>query len=277
VEAKLELWESKEWAFGPQTYADSQGWDSMNKVRWLWQVSALLAVLACAMGLAVCQPGWARADEQQAGTEAAPADPQDDQGLVIENDSDLPEGYPSRHYELRFHARGGVSTLHWRVEKGAVPPGLQLDDSGLLHGEPVRAGEFQFTVSVRESGMPESAVQKGFVLKVISALALNWKDPARVNGNRIEGSVTVTNTTPDDMDLTFIVLAVAGNGRATAIGYQHFMLHRGTFGMELPFGDTLPHGGYVVHVDVVGEVAPKKLIYRERMQTPRALQVTVGP
>jgi hypothetical protein len=55
------------------------------------------------------------------------------------------------------------------------------------------------------------------------------------------------------------------------------MLHRGTIGKELPFGDTLPHGGYVVHIDAVGEVAPKKLIYRERMQTERALQVTVGP
>jgi hypothetical protein len=33
----------------------------------------------------------------------------------------------------------------------------------------------------------------------------------------------------------------------------------------------------VVHVDAVGEVAPKKLIYRERMETPSALQVTAGP
>jgi hypothetical protein len=47
--------------------------------------------------------------------------------------------------------------------------------------------------------------------------------------------------------------------------------------MDLPFGDTLPHGGYVVHVDAVGEVPPKNLIYRDRMETPTALQVTVGP
>ena len=36
-------------------------------------------------------------------------------------------------------------------------------------------------------------------------------------------------------------------------------------------------GGYVVHVDAVGEVAAKNLIYRERMETPGPLQVTVGP
>jgi hypothetical protein len=106
---------------------------------------------------------------------------------------------------------------------------------------------------------------------------LNWKSPARVNGNRIEGSVQVSNTTPDDIDLTYIVMAVALNGRATAIGYQHFLLPRGTTGKDLPFGDTLPHGGYVVHVDVVGEVPPKNLIYRERMETPGPLQVIVGP
>jgi hypothetical protein len=77
--------------------------------------------------------------------------------------------------------------------------------------------------------------------------------------------------------LTFIVLAVAENGRATAIGYQHFLLPHGTIEKELPFGDTLPHGGYVVHVDAVGEVEKRNLIYRERLQTSRPLQVTVGP
>jgi hypothetical protein len=152
-----------------------------------------------------------------------------------------------------------------------------LEDNGLLHGQPERTGEFQFTVSVRDGSQPPQAVQKEFLLRVRSALTLNWKNPARVNGNRIDGSVEVTNTTPDDMDLTFIVLAVPANGRATAIGYQRFVLKAGTRAKELPFGETLPHGGYVVHVDAVAEVAAKNLIYRNRLQTPSALQVTVGP
>jgi hypothetical protein len=108
-------------------------------------------------------------------------------------------------------------------------------------------------------------------------LSLKWKTPAHVSGNRVEGSAEVSNTTPDDIDLTFIVMAVPDNGRATAIGYQHFLLHRGTVGKELPFGETLPHGGYVVHVDAVGEVSPKNLIYRDRIQTPGQLQVAMGP
>jgi hypothetical protein len=241
----------------------------------------LLAVLTLELGLAGCQLSTAGAEPEHGIVEAAvrsnpQGDGQHDQGLVIVNDSQLPEGYPHRYYEMRFQAHGG-GALHWKVEKGVLPPGMILEDNGLLHGEPVRPGEFQFTVSVMEGGNRESAVQKGFVLRVIAALAVSWKSPAHVNGSRIEGSVDVTNTSPDDMDLTFIVMAVAGNGRATAIGYQHFVLRRGTVAMELPFGETLPHGGYVVHVDAVGEVASKNLIYRDRMQTPEPLQVMVGP
>ena len=196
---------------------------------------------------------------------------------MIESESPLPDTFPHAPYEYRFRARGGVPTLHWHVEKGAPPAGLQLEDDGLLHGQAEAAGDFQFTISVRDGSRPQQALQKQFSLRVRSGLTLNWKTVAHVNGNRIEGSVEVGNATPDDIDLTYIVLAVPGTGRAVAIGYQHFLLRRGEIRKELPFGENLPQGGYVVHVDVVGEVAAKRLIYRERIQTPSMLQVTVGP
>ena len=221
------------------------------------------------------QLGCSRASAQQPspGLTAAQGEP----GLVIVNDSDLPDTYPRGRYDLRLQARGGVPVLHWKLEKGALPPGIKLEDDGWLHGEAERTGEFQFTASVTDSNKPQQAMQKAFVIRVRSALTLNWKAPAHVNGNRIDGSVEVSNTTPDDMDLTFVAMAVAENGRATAIGYQRFLLQHGTIAKVLPFGETLPHGGYVVHVDAVGEVASRNLIYRQRMETPAALQVTVGP
>lgn len=238
-------------------------------------------LLAAMLGMVTCQLDMANAaDDQgdaQANTQAGTTPVQGETGLIIEGDRDLPDAYAHRHYEFRFHARNGLSVLHWKVERGTLPPGMKLDDTGLLLGEPERPGEFQFTVSVIDGGNAQTAVQKGFLLRVVSGLALSWKHPAHVTGNRIEGSAQVTNETPDDIDLTFVVMAVAGNGRATAIGYQHFVLKRGTIAMELPFGETLPRGGYVVHVDAVGEVAPRNLIYRERMQTPGPLQVAVGP
>src|SRR5260221_13696110 len=122
----------------------------------------------------------------------------------------------------------GTSVLHWKVEKGDLAPGMKLDDTGLLLGEPARPGEFQFIVSVIDGGNAQTAVQKGFLLRVVSGLALSWKNPAHVSGNRIDGSAQVSNETPDDIDMTFIAMPVAGNGRATAISYQRFSLRRGT-------------------------------------------------
>jgi hypothetical protein len=241
----------------------------LMEVRW---VAGWLVLLACVAATA-CQIDLATADQEQAeGTPASPEKP----GLVIENDSQLPDSHPQAPYEFRFRAHGRVSSLHWKVEKGALPAGMKLEDDGFLHGKTERAGEFQFTVSVTDGGR-ERGVQKGFVLRVTSALSLNWKAGAHVNGSRIEGSAQVSNTTPDDVDLTFVVYAVPPNGRATAIGYQHFVLRTGTQAMELPFGESLPFGRYKVHVDAVGEVAARKVIYREHLDTPGPLQVTVGP
>jgi len=243
----------------------------------LWyRIAGPLAVAACLGPLSGCQFASAHADAQRAEAQTAPAVPEENQ-LIIKNDPELPDTYPHGNYQVRLFALGGVPPLHWRLENGALPPGIRLEDDGLLHGAAERAGEFQFKASVRDSGEPQQAVEKQFLIRVRAAFTLNWKSPAHVSVNRIEGSVEVSNNTPDDIDLTFIVLAVDATGRATAIGYQHFPLLRNTTAKELPFGDTLPRGGYVVHVDAVGEVAPKNLIYRERMETPGPLQVTIGP
>jgi len=247
----------------------------MAKRQRAWVV-AVVTLVVLAASMAVCEFALAKVSDGRAESSEAMAAAQDAPGLVIENDSQLPDTHPHAPYEMRFQAHGNISTPRWRVEKGALPAGMKLEEDGLLHGRADHAGEFQFTVSVTDGGR-ERGVQKGFVLRVTSALSLNWKAGAHVNGNRIEGSVQVSNTTADDVDLTFYVLAVAPNGRATAIGYQHFVLKRGTMDMELPFGETLPHGGYLVHVDAVGEVAAKNVIYRESLDTPERLQVTVGP
>ena len=80
--------------------------------------------------------------------------------LVIQNDSQLPDTSPHANYEVLFHARGGVPALHWRVEKGDLPTGMKLDDHGLLHGQPEHAGEFHFTIAVRDSSQPQQAEKR---------------------------------------------------------------------------------------------------------------------
>jgi len=222
--------------------------------------------------------GNSTSQSQAAQNQAGQSQDQDkDDGLVIEP-TELPGTYPQGPYLVRFRARGNyVPVLRWNVEKGALPPGIKLEEDGELHGEAERAGEFQFVIAVRDGGQPQQAVQREYAIKVVEAITLAWKVPAHVTGNRIDGSVEVSNTTADDMDLTFDVKAVAENGRATEIGYQHFPLKRGTIGMQLPFGDTLPHGAYVIYVDVAGEIARRNAIYKQEMKTPAPLQVVVQP
>jgi len=191
---------------------------------------------------------------------------------------ELPTAYPQVPYHFKFSAHGDyVPVLRWRVEKGTLPPGITLAEDGTLSGVAQRSGEFQFVVATKDGSRSQPAVLRPFVIKVVDALTVVWKVPAHVNGSRIEGSVEVTNVTREDMDLTFDTKAVAENGRATEIGYQHFPLKGGTIGMALPFGETLPNGGYVISVNVVGEVAQRNVIYRQMLQAPGPLLIAVQP
>lgn len=239
-------------------------WES--RFRW----AGYFGVMVCALVMARGQTSTNQTSRNQTSQSLG-------DGLTIET-AELPTTYPQGPYLVTFQARGNyVPVLHWRVASGMLPPGITLDDNGALRGAAERAGEFRFEVEVRDGGKPQQGVQKGFVIKVVEAITLAWKVPAHVTANRIDGSVEVSNTTADDMDLTFDVKAVAENGRATEIGYQHFPLKKGTIGMTLPFGETLPHGDYVVYVNVNGEVAKRNAIYKQQMKTPAVLQVVVGP
>jgi len=246
----------------------------------------VLAVCLCAVVVALGVAAWGQSGAGQktapgtvshAAPEPTVADKADGDGLVIWP-VELPDTYPRATYLVNLQGHGNyVPVLHWRVDSGALPPGIKLDDNGTLQGEAERAGEFQFVVSAKDGGKPQQVVQRAFVIKVVEAITLRWKVPAHVNVSRIEGSVEISNTTADDMDLTFDVKAVAENGRATEIGYQRFPLKKGTIAMTLPFGEALPHGAYVVYDNVNGEVAKWNAVYRRRMQTDLPLQVTVGP
>ena len=99
---------------------------------------------------------------------------------------------------------------------------------------------------------------------------------AVVDGQRIDGSVKVSNRTGRDFDLTFVVLAVNEIGRATAIGYQHFPLKSNTRDMRLPFGDRLSRGNYTVNVDLVAEEPISNRIFRARLVAGKQI-VTQGP
>lgn len=196
--------------------------------------------------------------------------------LIIKK-TELPEAFYNKPYRFRLQVEGGVYPLRWRVERGSLPAGMRFDRDGILQGTPTQPGEFHFTVAVIDSSQPPFERKQAFKLIVRAPLFAQWSHYPQVSGRRIDGSVKVSNNTGSDFDLTFVVLAVNEIGRATAIGYQHFTLKKGTLEMELPFGDELPHGSYQVNVDVVGEIPAANAIYRTHLVTSKNLEVTQGP
>jgi len=189
----------------------------------------------------------------------------------------LPKASPRHLYKFQFQAHGGIPPMKYVLSQGAVPAGMKLGEDGLLTGTPTTTGEYKFTITVTDSSNPPQKAFRAFVLRIAPPMVMEWKRYAHVTGNRVDGLIVVSNNTEDDFDFTFVVLAVADNGRAVAIGYQHIPLKSGVDSLEIPFGETLPRGNYVVHVDAVGEVAAKDQIFRTRLQTKEKLAIAVGP
>jgi len=189
----------------------------------------------------------------------------------------LPKASPRHLYKFQFQAHGGIPPMKYIITQGSLPTGMKFGEDGLLAGTPATTGEYKFTVTVTDSSNPPQKAFRAFVLRIAPPMVMEWKRYAHVTGNRIDGSIVISNNTEDDFDFTFFVLAVAENGRAVAIGYQHIPLKSGVDSLEIPFGETLPRGNYVVHVDAVGEVAAKDQIFRTRLQPKEKLQILVGP
>lgn len=187
---------------------------------------------------------------------------------------ELPKASLWGHYEFQFQPTGDTGPHRWRVANGVLPRGLRLEDNGRLSGEINEQQESQFAVIEVDSFGKQQV--HNCILRTETPLTASWENNAQVSGNRIDGSVKVSNTTGRDFDLTFVVLAVNDIGRATAIGYQHFSLKPNTRNMKLPFGDTLSSGNYVVHVDVVGEEPQSRMIFRTRLVTQK-LAIAAGP
>jgi hypothetical protein len=193
-------------------------------------------------------------------------------------DQSLPPLHAGIDARIPLHASGGVPPYHWSVTAGDLPPGMALDSAGFLAGRPSKPGDFAFTLMVTDSGRPAHSINKEFRAQVTAALLLEWLRPPQVQGTEINGAVQLSNgTKDDDFDLTVIVVAVNEVGRATALGYQHMTLKAGVANFQVPFGSTLPPGAYVVHADAVAEIPARNTILRQRLQTPAALQVVLGP
>ena len=196
--------------------------------------------------------------------------------LVIQTTS-LHKAYLRQHYETHLEARGGITPLRWEVTEGTLPAGIVLGADGVLSGVPTETGEFTFTVTVTDGGRPAAQRTQQLVLTVVAPLLAQWGRYPKVTGQRLEGSIIVSNQTEQDFALTAIIMAVNETGRATAIGYQRVNLKKDTGDLEIPFGENLPFGSYELDADAVAEVAATNSIYRARLVPKERFQLLQGP
>jgi hypothetical protein len=196
--------------------------------------------------------------------------------LTISEKGTLPAASLWEPYSHSLQAAEGIRPYHWSLASGSMPRGLELRDDGEIHGTIDDGNAAEFMLMVRDNNSPPQHEQKKFTLRVEKPLIAEWERSARANGQRIDGSVKVSNRTGRDFDLTVVILAVNEIGRATAIGYQHFPLKKETRDLQIPFGDNVSRGEYTVNVDVVGEEPISNCVFRARLVTGKE-QVTQGP
>ena len=196
-------------------------------------------------------------------------------GITVSTKS-LPKAHLWEPYTAQLQASGGIEPYDWRVVAGSLPHNVSLNPDGNLTGTLDEPSQFEFTTLLKDNDRPPKQLRHTFSLTTETPLTADWSRKAQVSGQRIDGSVRVSNHTGRDFDLTFVVLAVNDIGRATAIGYQHFPLKKNTIDMEIPFGETLSPGNYAVNVDVVGEEPVSNRIFRARLVTEKE-SITQGP
>jgi len=205
---------------------------------------------------------------QQSGTTA--------EALLITTTSPS-KGYLHQPYDFQLQAQGGIPPLTWEITAGVLPRGMKLFPDGHLGGTPNETGDFRIRVTVSDSGKPQSEKSRELILTILAPLLLEWIRYPQVIGHRIECAIKLSNQTGDNFDLTVIALAVNEIGRATAVGYQHFVLQKNTIDMELSFGENLPAGVYELNIDAVAEVPEANVIHRARLVTGEKQQIQQEP
>lgn len=122
--------------------------------------------------------------------------------------------------------------------------------------------------------MPQLQAQRDFTVRVIAGLDVDWKEAPAVHGTAISGSAVVVNQTPNDFDLTVVIVAVNKIGRATTLGYQHFRLAAQTNSPVIPFSSNPGLGTYYVRVDAVAHRPGHQHVYRASRQTTTPINLS---
>ena len=114
----------------------------------------------------------------------------------------LPAGQSAVAYQQQLTASGGNGSYSFSVSTGALPAGLTLSPAGLLSGTPTAAGNFNFTVTVKD-GLNFSASQ-AYSITEAQPVPVVINDSASTPAN---SPATLAVTTNDTGPITSIAIA----------------------------------------------------------------------
>jgi uncharacterized protein (TIGR03437 family) len=112
----------------------------------------------------------------------------------------LPAGTVGTRYLIALQGAGGITPYTWSLSLGALPPGLTLDNSGILTGVPTAAGTFNLGIQLDDAyslAALDSAVKR-FTLTIVAPLQITTTSlPAGAKGVPYQLQLQATGgTTP---------------------------------------------------------------------------------
>jgi len=131
----------------------------------------------------------------------------------------LPGGTVAGPYAAALSATGGKAPYAWSASSGAWPSGLVLGSSGVISGSARSAGDFRFTVQVKDAA-GNSATRNLGINIVTPAPTVTIGSPA--NGATIAGRVSVTGTASDSVNLASVQVEVDGGTYVSAAGTNNW-------------------------------------------------------
>ncbi|MCD6250500.1 MAG: M1 family metallopeptidase [candidate division Zixibacteria bacterium] len=94
--------------------------------------------------------------------------------FIITYDSELSDGVEGDTYNDTVEIRGGTGPFEIRVVSGMLPPGLTVDNNGVISGMPSQAGLFSFQIGCIDHG-ESTADQRGYDIQIEAASCCQGK------------------------------------------------------------------------------------------------------
>jgi hypothetical protein len=126
-------------------------------------------------------------------------------GLEITTASPLTSGTVATDYSTQLSAANGTEPYTWSLSSGALPPGLDLNDSGVISGTPTTAGQnYSFTVKVADKA--NASTTKEFKLTINDKTVP--EGTVKLNIKRSGGAVEVAWDTTVETEMPKIYILI---------------------------------------------------------------------